>query len=309
MGDLYPGGWFTSSTFKINSRRRRRKRLYVPRLTSGPCSHQTHQLQGDVHDGRRIPRKPYSYRLHGRRLKRATHRRVRQTTKRIKQHLRIVSSQLDRSYKSMLPFPSGAGVDSEGTPDTTVQVEHGLVYRVLAQDTFRVYSTLMYTFYTPLDFLEYPQTGSAREDDLVPGVPGEPDGIQTPLSDSGDESETDESDTDTDEPDGTGNTTTCKHDSTLQRLICAGASSHLSHSLSLVVDDAGEITCTGSSRNYRPGQFLIINDSTNNTDDKHIVSIQCVGWGPGNWFLAIVQERTNEWTFKVEVRETAVTAR
>jgi hypothetical protein len=158
----------------------------------------------------------------------------------------------------------------------------------------------MYTFYTPLDFLEYPQTGSAREDDLVPGVPGEPDGIQTPLSDSGDESETDESDTDTDEPDGTGNTTTCKHDSTLQRLICAGASSHLSHSLSLVVDDAGEITCTGSSRNYRPGQFLIINDSTNNTDDKHIVSIQCVGWGPGNWFLAIVQERTNEWTFKVE---------
>jgi hypothetical protein len=175
----------------------------------------------------------------------------------------------------------------------------------------------MYTFYTPLDFLEYPytKTGENEVDGLAPEVPS---GRENPRSslhlDKTNESDTsaDESDTSADEPDGTGadepdgtgstGSLTCQHDPTLQLLICLGVESGLGHSFSMVVGDDGGVTCTGSSPNYRPGQFMILNDSSNNTYAKHIVSIQCVGLGPSKWFLAIVQNKRtkNEWKFIAE---------
>jgi hypothetical protein len=223
---------------------------------------------------------------------------------------------MDGAYKSMNPFPSST--TSEETPVIAVQLEHGLVYRVLFHSTYQ-YSALMYTFYTPLDFLEYPytKTGENEVDGLAPEVPS---GRENPRSslhlDKTNESDTsaDESDTSADEPDGTGadepdgtgstGSLTCQHDPTLQLLICLGVESGLGHSFSMVVGDDGGVTCTGSSPNYRPGQFMILNDSSNNTYAKHIVSIQCVGLGPSKWFLAIVQNKRtkNEWKFIAEVR-------
>ena len=110
---------------------------------------------GERHDGQSVPSRLYGYLLKGRQLEPAYFKRARRVTKRITKHLKAVASQLDKkTYKSMKPFPSSTA--SEATPDTAVHVKHGLVYRAERQASGAVHSSLMYTFYTPLDFLEYP---------------------------------------------------------------------------------------------------------------------------------------------------------
>ena len=85
--------------------------------------------------------------------------------------------------------------------------------------------------------------------------------------------------------------------------MCLGVDSGLASPFNMVVDHVGEVTCDENRRNYRPGQFVILNDDSNNTFSKHIVGIRCAGMGPTKWFLAIVQDkRTGEWRFRAEVR-------
>jgi hypothetical protein len=146
-------GWLNFSTLEIGRHRPLAKRAHVSSSLTG--HQQTHQLQGQRHDGRSIPKKLYGYWRLGKTLEPASHKRARHTTKQLRQHLRILHAQMDGAYKSMNPFPSST--TSEETPVIAVQLEHGLVYRVLFHSTYQ-YSALMYTFYTPLDFLEYPYT-------------------------------------------------------------------------------------------------------------------------------------------------------
>jgi hypothetical protein len=83
--------------------------------------------------------------------------------------------------------------------------------------------------------------------------------------------------------------------------MCLGVDTGLASPFYMVVDYDGEITCTESSPNYRPAQFKVLHDSTNDTFTEHIVGIQCLGMGPNRWFLAMAQDKTTEdWRFKAE---------
>ena len=107
----------------------------------------------------------------------------------------------------------------------------------------------------------------------------------------------------TTDTDGTGSGTACQQEDNPNLLTCLGVDTGLASPYHMVVDDVGEVTCTEVSANYRPAQFKILNDNTNNTLSKHVVGIRCLGMGPNRWFLAIVQdESTGKWRFKAEVR-------
>ena len=141
-------GWPFSSSLQLRSPSGKRTLA-----SNGLSRYQARQLQGERHDGRSIPSRLYRYRLEGRLLEKASHKRARHVIRRTQQHLRVVSSQLNGSYKSMTPFSSS--IQSGTTPDTAVHVEHGLVYRVIRLTSGAVHSSLLYSFYTPLDFLDF----------------------------------------------------------------------------------------------------------------------------------------------------------
>ena len=144
-----PDGWYNSSSFELGSQDSSSAKR--PRVSSTPAT----LPRGERHDGQSVPSRLYGYTLGGKPLEPASLKRVRRVTTRIQQHLKGVASQLDeRTYKPMTPFPSS--IASGAKNDTAVYIKHGLVYRVLRQANGTVHSSLLYTFYVPLDFLEYP---------------------------------------------------------------------------------------------------------------------------------------------------------
>ena len=169
MTDQLDGHWLNFSSLDIG--RQHGYSAKRPHVSSSLSRYRANELLGERHDGRSIPRRLYGYRLHGKTLEPASHKRASHMTRRIQQHLRVASSQLDGSYKSMVPFSSS--IASVAPPDTAVQVEHGLVYRVLRLGRGTIHSSLLYTFYTPLDFLEHPQSVS----DIAWGIPADDDVI------------------------------------------------------------------------------------------------------------------------------------
>ena len=70
----------------------------------------------------------------------------------------------------------------------------------------------------------------------------------------------------------------------------------------MAVDQGGDVSCLETFSQYRPAQFKVCNDKSNDTSEKHIVSILCLGLGPNKWFLAITKDRSGTWRFKAEVR-------
>ena len=147
-------GWPSSSSLDIHQDGPSPKR---PFISDGPRLFQAKQLQGERHHGRSIPSVLYRFCLQGKPLELSNQTRPRFVTKRIQQHLRVVSSKLNaknRSYESMRPIT--LSIAEEAKPDTAVQVELGLVYQVISLANGTVQSSLLYSFYTPLDFLKFP---------------------------------------------------------------------------------------------------------------------------------------------------------
>jgi hypothetical protein len=190
------------------------------------------------------------------------------------------------------------------TPETAaVHTILGLVYRVVHQGKDAVLSSLLYTFYTPLDFLQHPPTKSNGANDLPKELaltgPVASD-ISLLTRHRGKTSQLSESANDTEAPDGA----VCQHD-TPHVMLCMGVESGLASPFNMAVDHVGEVACNEIKRTYRPGQFVIVNDSSNNTVSKHIVGIRSAAMGPSKWFLAIVQdEKSGQWKFRAEVRRT-----
>ena len=110
----------------------------------------------------------------------------------------------------------------------------------------------------------------------------------------------DDDDNNHDEIDGTG--TFSIRDGNPQLLMCLGVDSGLASPFKMVVDQGGEVSCLGTFSQYRPAQFKVCNDNSNNVSEKYIVSILCLGLGPNKWFLAITEDGIRTWRFKAEVR-------
>jgi hypothetical protein len=125
-------------------------------LDGGRNSLSSQIVKGERHDGRNIPSKLYWYTIEGKPLKPASLDRARRGTIQVERHLEAAGSRLDeRTYKPMTPFRLGIAQN-----DTAIHTKNGLVYHVLRQTNGEVYSSLLYTFYVPLDFLEYPLSQS-----------------------------------------------------------------------------------------------------------------------------------------------------
>lgn len=291
--------WSVSSSLQVRSPAKRS-------VASNSLSrYRAKQLQGERHDGQSIPERPYRYWLQGKLLDYASHKRARQVMRRTRNHLNVLFRQLKGSYKSMTPFPFGARPGS--TRDTAVQVELGLVYRVISVTDDTLHSSLLYSLYTPLDFLDF---RDRRLD--TNSVDGPDPTIQEDLDSffASDDSK-DMTICDFDEfdyPDGKADTVICQHDGNPQLLMCLGVDSELASPFVMAVDHFGEVFCSGIQHHYRPAQFMILNDDTNNTTSKHVVSIRCLGMGPSdNWYLSINKDRTGNWKFAAEEADGSTT--
>lgn len=246
-------------------------------------------LQGQQHDGRSIPPVLYRFFREDELLELSYRKRARFVTKRIHRHLRYVSCKLnamDEPYESMTPFSLSFG--EEATPDTSVHVELGLVYRVLSVANGCVQSSLLYTFYVPIDFLEIPTLLSSKCQET-----GDHDQVDGPDCFHDD-------DDCQDETDGTPAARIFQKDGNPQLLICLGVDSGLASPSVLTVNHRGQVSCLEASSQYRPAQFMLLNDNSYNKSEKHIVSILCLGLGPNHWFLAISQDRKGSWRFQAE---------
>lgn len=256
------------------------------------------QLQGQGHDGQTIPSEPYGFCMQDKLVKLSS--RKREVVESIRKHLGLVFSKLNamaRRYESMTPFTLVSETKEEAH-DIAVDVELGLVYQVISVRNGSVQSNLLYSFCTPLDFLDFgphtvPDCRKAGRNSTVPNNTSTDDLCSCDDDD-------DDDDDCCDGPEGP----TCSdldHGAPVN-LMCLGVDdSYLSHPRKMAVGARLDVSCEEVDDQYLPAQFQISNDTGDNVHDKeHVVSIRCLGLGPNKWFLAIYKNEKGNWTFRAE---------